>query len=301
MNKLKRLGANIRSLRKAYGETQEQLGEALFLEKNTISSYENGTREPNKETLDKIAKHFMVSVEELLRSDLTKIEKITIDKDAFWKNIDSILPIISSETALQNECFKKAHAAHEAFYKKLRAVSMDGIDNIDACFEYYAESVEDEDAQVESAANIISLWYLMLMSIKNVPSIIKNQPAALKQVVSRDEKAKRIIENTDSAFEADAKEIMDEIDGSEGMTEWVSEMLTTIKKSAEWSDLADYYLAMQYVWNLVDNDLEWGFNQRIGVEMLNAFVSVGNYYAARYLLTSKNAVNGLSSQSVDDI
>ncbi len=39
MYDLKRLGANIKSLRNAYGETQEELGAAIFVEKNTISSY----------------------------------------------------------------------------------------------------------------------------------------------------------------------------------------------------------------------------------------------------------------------
>ena len=38
MSQENQLGINIRSLRKAYGETQEQLGEVLNVEKNTISS-----------------------------------------------------------------------------------------------------------------------------------------------------------------------------------------------------------------------------------------------------------------------
>ena len=66
MSSLERLGANIRALRKAYGETQEELGVALSIEKNTVSYYENGKREPNKDMLTEIAKHFMVSVEELM-------------------------------------------------------------------------------------------------------------------------------------------------------------------------------------------------------------------------------------------
>ena len=60
MGDLKKLGANIRSLRIAYGETQEQLGEAIYVEKNTVSYYENGKREPNKETLTAIANHFTI-------------------------------------------------------------------------------------------------------------------------------------------------------------------------------------------------------------------------------------------------
>ena len=63
--------------------------------------------------------------------------------------------------------------------------------------------------------------------------------------------------------------ILASIDDDEAK-EMVDERLTAVKKSAEWSDLADYYLALQYVWNIVDNDLEWAFNRRIGYEMLNA-------------------------------
>ena len=133
MSDLKQLGANIRSLRVAYGETQEQLGIAICVEKNTVSYYENGKREPNKEILAAIAIHYMVSVEELLHSDFTKIRKITVDKDAFWKNIDIILPIVSSERALKNENFKKAFDAHKDFYDELRKGCIDEIDNVKVC------------------------------------------------------------------------------------------------------------------------------------------------------------------------
>ena len=78
----------------------------------------------------------------------------------------------------------------------------------------------------------------------------------------------------------------------------MSEMLTAVKRSKDWSDLADYYLALQYVWNLVDNDLDWGFNQRIGAEMMDAFVTVKNVYAARFMKYSFDSISGASSQSV---
>ena len=80
----------------------------------------------------------------------------------------------------------------------------------------------------------------------------------------------------------------------------LSEMLTVVKRSKDWSDLADYYLALQYIWNLVDNDLDWGFNQRIGVEMMDAFITVKNIYAARFMKYSLDSIQGVSSQSVDD-
>lgn len=63
MGDLVRLGLNIRSLRKAYGETQEELGVALNVEKNTVSYYENGKREPNKDMIAEIAKHYDSGIE----------------------------------------------------------------------------------------------------------------------------------------------------------------------------------------------------------------------------------------------
>lgn len=62
MSNLERLGANIRSLRKAYGETQEELGAALDVEKSTVSNYEKGNREPNKDMLTKIGSSAFISV-----------------------------------------------------------------------------------------------------------------------------------------------------------------------------------------------------------------------------------------------
>lgn len=69
MNITEKLGNNIRCLRMAYGETQEQLGDAIGVEKNTVSSYEKGRTEPNKEILSLISSHYMISVEELLSYD----------------------------------------------------------------------------------------------------------------------------------------------------------------------------------------------------------------------------------------
>lgn len=299
MNDLKRLGANIRSLRTAYGETQEQLGEAIFVEKNTVSFYENGKREPNKETLTAIANHYVVSVEELLYSDLTGIGPIIVDQYAFNKNIDIIFPIISSEKALSNDNFKKAFNAHKELYNQLHKGSFDGFGNGDVCEEGYRAALEDNEIRAEVAANILALLCLIMALFKNIPETLRNKPASLRQVAARDEAIREAIENKDPSFEADVKEILDEID-TEEMKNTMSEMLTVVKESKDWSDLAYYYLALQYAWNLVDNDLGRGYNQRIGVEMLSAFISVNNQYAARYLKYYFGAFGETGSQSVDD-
>lgn len=48
------LASNLKHLRKSYGETQEELAKALYLEKNTISQYESGSRKPDEETLKEL-------------------------------------------------------------------------------------------------------------------------------------------------------------------------------------------------------------------------------------------------------
>lgn len=298
-NKENQLGINIRSLRKAFGETGEQLGEVLNVEKNTISSYETGRTKPDQDIIRKIAKHYMISTEELIYSDLSVIGRFNIDKEAFFKNIDTIIPIVSSEKALENPHFQKAYCAHKEFYDELKRVSLDKIDNIDICLDEYSETLEDNEIEAEVAANLIGIMYLIMMGINASAIFASNPPAVVKQIAKKDEKTRKLMENPNPSLELDAKVLLAEFHDEES-TERLSELLTAIKKSPKWSDLGDYYLALQYVWNLVDNDLDWGFNQRIGVEMLYTFASVKNDYAARYLQYNIETLKGESSQFVDD-
>ena len=80
----------------------------------------------------------------------------------------------------------------------------------------------------------------------------------------------------------------------------MSKYKCALKKSDLWCDLADYYLALQYVWGIINNDLTFEFNCRIGAEMLDTLVSVKNKYAKEYMLMSIESVGFKSSQTVDD-
>ena len=80
------------------------------------------------------------------------------------------------------------------------------------------------------------------------------------------------------------------------LTEEIRKML---KKSGQYSDFADYFIALEYLWNLVDNDLGFELNQRIGFEMLCAFLRADNEYAFSYFIYGIVAT-GQSSQFVDD-
>ena len=59
----------IAELRKKYGLSQRELGELIGAAQNTVCNWENGKRDPDTETLNKIAKAFNVSTDYLLGFD----------------------------------------------------------------------------------------------------------------------------------------------------------------------------------------------------------------------------------------
>lgn len=59
-------GINLKTLRLLKNLSQRQLGDDLNVCNQTISFWENGSREPDLDTLIKIAKYFEVSIDALL-------------------------------------------------------------------------------------------------------------------------------------------------------------------------------------------------------------------------------------------
>lgn len=75
--------SRIKELREKAGMTQKDLAKILNLKQNTISGYERGVREPDKETLKKMAEIFKVPIDYILeyenndffQKDLFQLEK----------------------------------------------------------------------------------------------------------------------------------------------------------------------------------------------------------------------------------
>jgi transcriptional regulator with XRE-family HTH domain len=64
---------NIKLLRKRKKRSQEDVAVALDLTRTTLSGYENGSAEPSLGTLMKFSDYYKVSVDKLLKTDLTKL------------------------------------------------------------------------------------------------------------------------------------------------------------------------------------------------------------------------------------
>ena len=87
MNKRSLFSTRLSSLRKGKKLTQYSLAENLGFSRGQISNYEQGSREPDQDTLLKIADFFDVSVDYLLgrteiKNTLSEKEKFDIEKEA---------------------------------------------------------------------------------------------------------------------------------------------------------------------------------------------------------------------------
>ncbi len=61
-------GARLKELRLSTGKTQGELGEILGISASTVGMYEQGRREPDRDTLLKMSEYFTVSVDYLIGS-----------------------------------------------------------------------------------------------------------------------------------------------------------------------------------------------------------------------------------------
>lgn len=74
-----KLGEQILKLRKKKGLSQEQLGEKIYVTRQTISNWELGETSPNPEQLKLLSKELNVSIDELLDNDIQNVlvEKVS--------------------------------------------------------------------------------------------------------------------------------------------------------------------------------------------------------------------------------
>lgn len=79
----------LKELRKNKGLSQRELAHILQVAPNTLSQWENGTRNPDPETLKQLADFFSVTIDYLLNRDISKLkldEKKIPDAQAPGKN-----------------------------------------------------------------------------------------------------------------------------------------------------------------------------------------------------------------------
>lgn len=90
----------LQALRKRQGLTQEELAAAIYVSRTAVSKWESGRGYPNIDSLRAIAKHFGVTIDELLSSDeaLTIAEKDQQQRAARF--LDQVVGLLDLSAAM---------------------------------------------------------------------------------------------------------------------------------------------------------------------------------------------------------
>lgn len=147
--------------------------------------------------------------------------------------------------------------------------------------------LQKKDGIIEASANL--LWWIMLWGFLTVfltPQVMENiEKIMSKDAIIRDflslgflpEFGDGAVTEYTEAHESSRKEYLEEYE---------VEMMIHIhqlKNSSKYSDLADYYIALRYEFNLLTNSLTAELNKAVGEELLITFSTLGNPYAKKFL------------------
>lgn len=272
------LGRNIKHLRIIHGETLDVLGNTIGFAKSTIKGYESGVRKPDPETLKAIAEHYGKTIDELLHTDLTGLEKISFNLDSPKKVValqEAMLPLFTHEEYMCDEHFKQGieYCQHilSAFSK---GDTLRGSIIVDVFQEFMVALKQIEKPEV--VANIIwsiFIWWSQIIDI-NQAFAMQNKLLSKKLTYMEMKRAKHNepveVKEKKAGFISDFDELL-------------NELIKALKSDEEWSDLADYYLALRYVVGMIDTGYSVEMNMAIGIQMMLSFARCDNKYARSFL------------------
>lgn len=273
----KQLGRNIQHLRIINNETLDELGSVIHCAKSTVKGYENGSRKPDLQTLQLLAAHYNKPVDELLYTDLTELEKISIDLNSPGHTIEllkAILPLHCSEEAMKNSSFKKGYDLSQRLLEDFSKAEVLPGSLIVRIFEAYVNAAEESEFS-EAVANLVWSIFIWWSQIADTGNLLSLQNKLLSQKLSI--KDYMLLKDSEDVLVAEKKvSFISDFDGI------ITEALKALKAEKEWSDLADYYLALRYIVGMVDTDLSTGMNAAVGMQMMLSFMALGNRHALNF-------------------
>lgn len=281
-----RLGWNIKCLRKANGETSEEMMAKLGVESTgTVPQYESGKRIPLRDNLLKIAKHFHVTVDELLYGDFTGLDFVNCSLDnrcAMNSLIDVSFPTVVSARAMENQAFSCAYRLHTILIQYMKhGIQYDGH-KIEVCLDFYAQAYNEGIA--EATANL--LWWMLFEAVCICNTSLHFSDSITKLQRSQITKREFWKRQHLHSFEPSCYDLKTSADRKKQVEAYISEvepgiirLLKELKMEPQYADLADYYSALRYTFGVVSNDLSSELNALVGRQMMISLGELGNKYA----------------------
>ncbi|MFQ7265004.1 MAG: helix-turn-helix domain-containing protein [Lachnospiraceae bacterium] len=268
------LGRNIQHLRIIHNETLDELGNVIHCAKSTVKGYENGSRKPDLQTLQILSKHYNKPVDELLYVDLNELGNMSVDlnsPDHTTELFRVIFPLYCSEKAMKNPNFKKGYDLSQRLLRASSNAEVLPGSTIGRIYEAYVKATDESDSP-EAVANLVwtvFVWWSQIVDTRKLLSLrnkMLSKKLSIKDYMS-------LKDTEDSSITEKKVGFISDFDGI------ITEALKVLKSEQEWSDLADYYLALRYVVGMVDTDLSTEMNSAVGMQMMLSFMRLGNGHA----------------------
>lgn len=282
--------SNLKHLRKSFGETQEDLADFLFTSKSAISNYESGVRFPDEDVLNKISKHYQVTLSQLLNEDLTVTPSLfdyikSLDEDSYHLLNRIFIPFKLKDSLTSKE-YKKAFEEH----LKLLYGSIEEKETVDIGFiiDVYEESIGNCDKPI-FLLNFLSFYFLMGLSFLNTSDDTLDLEQFKSYLRTKKRNKKDIKKVLSNFFYLDSDEFGNENVDLESRREFDESLLFIIEKlkKTQYSDVAYYYFALRYVFNIPNNSENRATNRLIGMTLINDLAEINNKYANKFIAIMK--------------
>ena len=285
---MSKIAKNIRDIRKAHGETQSDLAEAINVSEKAVGNYETGTRQPDMQTIQAIAEHYGFPVDRLINEDFSqmdfKLSTLTWEKAMEVMTIQ--FPIVCSDKAMEDPNFAEGYKRTQEIWVKVKE-GQSGIMRsfIESAFQKYEDAIIDNNNLVEAVANTLWLTFLVYALMPDEHSVKMGEAVLFGKALKRDFVKNYVLKDSNPISKENAENKRAYVADSQ---ETVIALIRILKESGEYADLADYYMALRYVIGMVANDYSDDLNKTIGMEMLLSFAELGNKYVIRYFKAVKS-------------
>lgn len=277
-------GRNIKHLREMHAETLDELGAVIHCAKSTVKGYENGSRKPDLQTLQAIGMHYNKTVDELMNTDLTDLGDLTLDLNSLSgmiQLINVIVPLYRSDKAMENDNFRKGYELAQRLLDGFSKAEVMSGNIIVRIFESFITAAEESESP-ESVANLMWSIFIWWTQMYDPDQMLSLQNKMLSKKLTFKDYMK--LRDTEDAKTKEKRESF-----IKDFDEIINVTLRALKSEQEWSDLADYYLALRYVVGMVDTELTYEMNSAVGMQMMLSFMTLGNDLAFKFCDTCLSA------------
>lgn len=298
------LGNNIKYWRKLYGETLADLAKHLNCASTTVCNYESGIRAPTPEIIKEIAEHYHIPTDFLMRkgisiSDLKSLKNIThkiLNSDIhlvdYNISLHKLLPLYTSKNAEKDNDFRMGYyfslkylQYFPTFKEILEAYSKKNYSKVEELIEKYNFDLRFDSSTILNLS--FHFYYSALENNENIPEIFTNILWCIFLLsfinCNDEEKSKDLQEKLETKKLSLQDCMLQNNKKHEDFIKKYNDSLRKLKSTPEWSDVADYYLALRYLFNLINNNYSAVTNSIIGNEMICSYIILGNSVASKHM------------------